>query len=303
MPLIEKRPEVIAPDCSQRETIIFKSQVDGCELGADIYSHISESDHPQPLVIAPHPITWTAVQDYHEGNDGLMREYHCGYYGLAAKYGVIIVMPHGHHHKEDLCSLAGPEQIEDLIFLADRLPDYGYQVDKERVYACGLSMGGQEALVAAGKHPDKFAAICVFNPIVDLGAWYEDLANSPIPEIKEYDTALRIANEVGCIPSEFPSLYAERSATNYVEGLSRVPTLIFWSEQDLIVPRQISHHSYLLCHLVKELTVTSPIAEYNHTKIHGPLEFDLSTRWQLHEWCDYELALRWLLCHKKWVGG
>jgi hypothetical protein len=26
---------------------------------------------------------------------------------------------------------------------------------------------------------------------------------------------------------------------------------------------------------------------------------DQITRWQLHEWCDYELALRWLLNHKK----
>jgi hypothetical protein len=41
------------------------------------------------------------------------------------------------------------------------------------------------------------------------------------------------------------------------------------------------------------------IAEYNHTEIHGQIEMDQLNRWRLHEWCDYELALRWLLNHKK----
>jgi hypothetical protein len=268
-------------------------------MSADIYSGTSGSVEPRPLLIAPHPITWTPAQDYHEGIDGLMRGYHRGYYGLAEKYGVIIAMPHGHPHKEELCSLAGPEQMMDMVYLIDGLIDYGYLVDRKRVYACGLSMGGQEALVAAGKNPDSFAAVCAFNPIVDLAAWYEDLATSDVPEIKEYDTALRIANEVGGLPEEVPARYAERSATNYILGLSQVPTLIFWSEQDLIVPRQTTHHSYLLYRQTKHLNVTCPIAEYNHTRIHGPLEFDLRTRWQLHEWCDYDLALRWLLCHRK----
>lgn len=299
MPLVEERPQVLPPDPSRKETIEITSPADGCRVKIDIYSPAAGSEVPLPLLLGPHAITWTADQDYHGGLEGLMRKYHRGYYGLPEKYQILIAIPHGHHHREDLCSLAGPEQIADMAHLVDALVNHGYKVDRQRVYACGLSMGGQEALVVAGKHPDQIAAIVAFNPVVDLAAWHEELATSGIPEIREHDTARRIANEVGGTPSGAPEEYAKRSATNYVRGLSKVPTMIFWSEQDLIVPRQLSHHTYPLYRRVKELDVTSPFAEYNHTQIHGPLEFDQLTRWRLHEWCDYDLAIRWLLCHRK----
>ena len=299
MELVDKRPENLPPDNSRMETISFKSPADGCEVKVDVYSPSTKTGKSLPLVFGPHPISWSAGDDYHGGMPGLMREYHRGYYSMPEKYAVIIALPHGHEHREQYTSLAGPGQIADMAHLIDGLDEFGYTVDKERVYACGLSMGAQEALVLAGKHPDRIAAICVFNPIVDLAIWYEDLTNMDVPEIKEYDTASRIANEVGGLPGDVTELYAERSANNYIEGLAQVPTLMYWSELDFIVPRQISHHAMLLYRMIKLIDLNCPIAEYNHTKIHGRIELDKLTRWRLHEWCDYELALRWLLNHKK----
>lgn len=299
MPLVEERPASLPPDASRLQSIEFNSPADGCPVKVDIYSPSRDLGQPLPLLLAPHAITWTAAEDYHGGLQGLVRKYHRGYYGLPEKYGVILASPHGHHHREALCSLAGPEQIADMANLIDALGDHGYPVDKQRVYACGLSMGAQEALVLAGKHPDRIAGVVAFNPIVDLAAWHEELATSEVPGIKEYDTARRIANEVGGLPSELPQRYAERSALNYVEELARVPTLIFWTEKDLVVPRQITHHTLRLYHRIKQVEASAPIAEYNHTRIHGLLEFDEVTRWQLHEWCDYDLALHWLLGHRK----
>jgi esterase/lipase len=297
MPLVDQQPKDLPLDPSRKQMIEISSPADGCSMKIDVYSPADDAVGPIPLVLAPHPITWTAEQDYHVGLEGLFREYHRGYYGLANKHGVIIALPHGHHHKEDLCSLAGPEQLGDMIYLIDGLSEYDYQIDPKRVYACGLSMGGQEALVLAGKHPDKITAVFAFNPIVDLAAWHEELATSEIPEIREYDTAARIANEVGGIPSAVPDAYAERSATNFIEGIRHVPTMIYWSEQDLVVPRQATHHTIPLYQAVKATDINSPMAEYNHTLMHGPLEYDQRTRWQLHEWCDYDLAIRWLLYH------
>jgi pimeloyl-ACP methyl ester carboxylesterase len=299
MPLMEERPHSLPPDPSRKQTIELKSPSDGCLVKVDVYSPSAAGGQPLPLLLAPHAITWTAAEDYHGGLQGLMRKYHPGYYGLPERHGVLIAMPHGHHHREDLCSLAGPEQIADMECLIDALGDYSYSVDPHRVYACGLSMGAQEALVLAGKFPNRLGAVVAFNPIVDLAAWHEELATSEVPEIREYNTAQRIANEVGGLPSEVPEAYAVRSASHYVGGLSQVPTLILWSEQDLVVPRQITHHSIPLYRRVKAMSVNSPMAEYNHTSIHGPLVFDQLTRWQLHEWCDYDLALRWLLVHRK----
>ena len=239
MTLFEPRPETIPPDPSRKETILYTSPSDGRAMKADIYSPGRLSNGPLPLILAPHPITWTAEEDYHAGYDGFTRGYHRGYHSLADRYGVLIAMPHGHHRYEESCSLASPEQITDMAFLISHLGEFGYSVDARRIYACGLSMGGQEALVVAGRFPEKFSAVCVFNPIVDLAAWQEDLANTNIPEIREFDTARRIANEVGGLPKEIPAAYAVRSATNYLDGLAQIPTLIFWSDQDLISPDKL----------------------------------------------------------------
>jgi poly(3-hydroxybutyrate) depolymerase len=299
MALIGKQPTCLPPDTSVKETIKYKSSSDGCMIKIDIYAPSDKIATPIPLLLAPHPITWTAEEDYHGGLNGLMRKYHSGYYGLAEKYKIIIAMPHGHHHKEELCSVAGPEQIDDMNALIDKLGEHEYLVDSRRVYACGLSMGGHEALVLAGKYPERITSVVAFNPIVNLAAWHDDLANSEIPEIREYGTADRIANEVGGRPSEIPASYLERNALTYADGLSNVPTLLFWSDQDIIVPHQTTRHSYALYKQVKKININSPIAEYNHTLIHGPIQFDQITRWQLHEWCDYDLALSWLLNHQR----
>ena len=299
MTLIVERPSVLPPDPSRKQTIEYTSPADGCTMRADVYSPSRAGTDPLPLLLAPHAITWTAAEDYHGGLQGLVRKYHPGYYGLAEKYGVIIALPHGHHHREALCSVAGAEQIDDMAHLIEALGHSAYRVDKRRVYACGLSMGAQEALVLAGRHPDKITAIVAFNPIVDLAAWHEELATSESPEIREYDTAKRIANEVGGTPAQVPEAYQARSAFGYLQGLARVPSLVFWSEHDFVVPRQITHHTIPLYRRLKELDVNTPIAEYNHSTIHGPLKLDQVTRWQLHEWCDYDLALHWLLGHTK----
>lgn len=299
MALIDDKPKDMAPDPCRKKTITFRSMADSKDHQVDIYSPTRDISEPLPLLIAPHPITWTAEQDYHGGYEGFTRKYHKGYYALADRYGVIIAMPHGHHRREEACSLASPEQIADMAQLVDELASFHYDVDHKRVYACGLSMGAQEALICAGRFPDRFAAVCVFNPIVDLAKWIEDLTQLDLPEVKEFNTVRRIANEVGGYPSENPEAYKERSATNYLDGLARVPTLIFWSDLDLIVPNQITHHGYFLYRKLKEKDILSPVAEYNHTFSHGVTDFDQRARWQLHEWADYELALKWMLIHRK----
>ena len=75
--------------------------------------------------------------------------------------------------------------------------------------------------------------------------------------------------------------------------------MIFWSEHDLIVPRQATHHSWLLYQILKTRGPSTPVGEYNHTRSHAAAQLDQLTRWQIHEWCDYDLALRWLAWHVK----
>jgi dipeptidyl aminopeptidase/acylaminoacyl peptidase len=301
MSLFRPYPSQLAPDRSLHTGLTFVSPADGREQRVDVYSPPAAADQPLPLVIGLHGAGWTASQDYHWGLPDLKVGYHRGWYGLAAAYGVIIASPHGHHRREETMAFASPEQIADIAHLARYLPECGIEVDEARVYACGLSMGGQEALVAAGCHPDIFAAVVAFNPAVDLAVLQQDMQE--VDRIRGTDAASRIVSEVGGLPNEVPAAYAERSPLQYIDGLARVPTMIFWSDRDFIVPRQVTHHSYRLYQLVKGLSVTSPICEYNHTYSHGVTTFPPDVCWQLHEWSDYELALRWLLIHRRCPTG
>ena len=156
-----------------------------------------------------------------------------------------------------------------MAHLIELLPTEGYYIDASRIYACGLSMGGQEALVLAGKYPDRIAAVVAFNPIVDLAAWQQDLATTNVEDIREFDTASKIVAEVGRSPEACPAAYAERSPIEYADSLAQVSTLLYWSAKDLVVPGQLSRHSYRLYQAVKAISDVAPIAEYEHTRSHG----------------------------------
>ncbi len=289
----------VSPDESAHTTIHFASAADGSIQTVEVYSPPGKRAHPLPLVIAPHPITWTAGEDYHGGPAGLSRGYHRGYRHLAARNNLLIAMPHGHQRSVENASLAYPAHMADLASLAEVLEGQGFLVDRTRIYACGLSMGGLEALVLAGRYPELLAALVAFNPIVDLAAWQEDMENSPLPEIKEFRTAENIAREVGGRPAQVPHLYRERSVFPYLAGIVQVPVLIFWSGLDIIVPRQRERHSYALYLQAKALAPDCPLAEVDHTHLHGSIDPTEKNRWRLHEWCDYEWALQWLLQHRK----
>jgi predicted peptidase len=173
-------------------------------------------------------------------------------------------------------------------------------VDRDRVYACGLSMGGLEALLMAGNHPDLFAATFVFNPVVDAGAWYEDLARTTNAELRAEGGARLIVDEVGGTPGELPEAYVRRSAFALLGTLRTIPTSIWWSHVDLVVPRQEEAHGKRLYDELKRLDPVAPVTEYEHTARYGlPATPTDDQRWGVHETSDYRFAARWLLLHRR----
>jgi pimeloyl-ACP methyl ester carboxylesterase len=288
-------------DRSRHVTITFRSPYDGTPQQADVHAPEEEPRTPIPLVLAPHPIGWTAAQDYFGGIEGLKRGVHPGWKGLAHRHGVLIAQPHGHGRMDPLASCAFEGQIDDMAFLIDALPAYGFPVDRHRVYACGLSMGGLETVVLLGRYPDRITAGFAFNPVVDLAAWHEELSTSPVADIRAYRTWERIAREVGGDPDEIPDAYHLRSGFAYLEALTRTPLMLYWTRFDPVVPRQETHHALRLYREIKSRSATSPVAEYEHTLSHGslPAEDDWEAGWRLHEYADYDLALCWLLRHRK----
>lgn len=254
---------------------------------------------PLPLVFAPHPFGWSVDEDYQGGCVGLKAPAHPGWSGIASEMGVAILQPEGHHRVEDRCSMGYEGVVRDvpawLAAVGAVVP-----VDRRRLFACGLSMGGLESLLAAGHHPRIFAAVFVFNPVVDPAAWYEDLTATTNAELRAEGGDRRIASEVGGVPAEAPQAYARRSAFSVLDALRSVPLTIWWSHLDLVVPRQAERHGKRLYDELKRLDPTAPVSEYDHTaryELADPPSDD--QRWAIHETADYAFATRWLLLHHR----
>ena len=270
---------------------------DGSARRAYLRLPVQPSAAPLPLVLAPHPFGWRAEEDYAGGMPGLKRGMHRGWHGIANRYGVAVLQPMGHARELENVSLGYAGQIIDFQVLIEAAAVH-FSVDRQRIYAVGLSMGGQEALLLAARYP-TIAAVFTFNPIVDLAAWHDDLLVSALPAIKEYRTAENIRLEVGGSPTEVPDAYLERSPSSAPGALVGTPVAMWWSAWDSVVTGGVQRQAFRLYQRVKSLDATAPITEYEHTLIHGkrpPLTLDEG--WAVHEYADYELALSWCLQHR-----
>ncbi len=250
-------------DCMRRE-ITFTSEFDGTERRAILIAPENAGQEPLPLVIVPHAAGWTG-----EATAGYWRD-------IPVRHGVIAVFPHGHSRAVPLRSMGWRGQMSDLFLLPHIIEDMGYPLDRSRLYAAGISMGGQEGLLLAGQHPDLLAGVVSFNAVVDLTAWFYDC---------ESEVCGRMEIEVGGTPEEVPEAYAERSPISYAATIAETPVLIYWDPDDKIVQFQEEKQSGRLFRLVKEIDPNAPIEGHRHDRGHS--------------FVNPSLALRWLLEHRR----
>ncbi|MGI9188439.1 MAG: alpha/beta hydrolase-fold protein, partial [Gaiellales bacterium] len=125
------------------------------------------------------------------------------------RYGFVVACLEGQGVATRTFSYGAPGQISDqlrvprLVHLkAPRLP-----IDRTRVIIIGASMGGLEALLAADRAPDAFAAVVALDAPVDLAAHYHNVAPAGPPNLK---TKAMLA-ECGGTPDEAAGCYAARS--------------------------------------------------------------------------------------------
>jgi dipeptidyl aminopeptidase/acylaminoacyl peptidase len=112
-------------------------------------------------------------------------------------------------------------ELEDVLACLDDAVATGI-ADPARVAFSGWSWGGCLACLAAGRHPDRFAAVVAGIPSGDFVAAH----HACMPELRAYDVAL-----YGGTPEELPDLWAERNPMTYVDRV-RAPVLVIAGEQD-----------------------------------------------------------------------
>jgi dienelactone hydrolase len=126
----------------------------------------------------------------------------------------------------------GFPEVEDVVAGLDNLVARGV-VDPRRVAVEGWSWGGYVSLLAAGTHPDRFAAVVAGIPVCDSVMAHRDCS----PPQQAYDLAI-----MGGGPDELADLYAQRSPITYVDQV-RAPVLIIAGEHDSACPvRQVRHY-------------------------------------------------------------
>ena len=207
--------------------------------------------------------------------------------GVSAQaLGLVVLAPRSRGRNLDGVSLAWRNHLDAVWQVSESLRE-GFGLST--VGAGGLSMGGLEALVFAGQHPEGVRAVWATNPIVDLAQWCRDLGPGDLPD-GQPGLASVIAAEVGGGPGEVPAAYRARSPFDYLDGLARVPVRIAWSPADTVIPNQLTAHSHPLA--TQLLERGGDVVEVVVT--HLPADESWDAGRFAHEACDVREAMGWL---------
>jgi pimeloyl-ACP methyl ester carboxylesterase len=194
--------------------------------------------YPLPLVISPH-------------GRGLSARANLRLFGqLPARGNFAVVSPAGTGRKLERYSWGSPGQVDDLArmpeILRRTLP--WLQVDRERIYAFGGSMGGQEVLLLLARHHRMLAGVAAFDAVTDFALQYRSFVDIPCGRRcrKTWKGPIGVSlrqlarHEVGGPPRKRTRAYALRSPITYARTIaaSCVPLQLWWSTKDRIVRRQ-----------------------------------------------------------------
>ncbi len=222
---------------------------------------------PIPLVISPHGRGLTGRHNYPIWGN------------LPAHGGFAVVSPDGHGRRLPRHSWGWRGQVDDLA----RMPEIvrrtlpWLRIDRDRVYAFGGSMGGQEVLLLAARYPDRVAGVAAFDAVTNFARQYRAFPRlgcaracraawkGPIglglQQLARY--------EVGGTPGTKPAEYAARSPVGYLRSLafSCVPIQMWWSVADRVVVDQ-EHQSARLFWNIRGLNPIAPVQGFVGFWIH-----------------------------------
>ena len=222
---------------------------------------------PLPLVISPHGRGVSAMENVDRWGN------------LPALGPFAVVNPEGQGRRLRRFSWGYRGQVEDLA----RMPDIvtraipWLRIRRDRVYAFGASMGGQETLLLLARHPSVLAGAAAFDAVTDLARRYRDFSRLRCNRrcLSGWRSTLgaglrRLAvREVGGTPRTRPHAYAARSPIHYARAiaLSGVPLQLWWSGADRVVPAR--GQSVRLVRALERLNPAAPLQTFTGSWPHA----------------------------------
>lgn len=179
---------------------------------------------PTPLVLSLHGAICTPVEAV-----AFVRQ-------PCEKRGWIIAAPHTHgDHNSGMYSFAALPAQHDCIDLLVYAKE-NYNIDEDRIFVTGISMGGQMTTVMAEKYPHLFAAAYEWMGPANMPVIFHELDS--IFFFKFFADSMRV--ECEGTPGEVPMEYARRSPDRMTMNLIHVPFKICHGMIDMLV---FPHHA------------------------------------------------------------
>jgi pimeloyl-ACP methyl ester carboxylesterase len=246
------------------------------------------SSAPTAVAIVFHPFGFdtTAVLDGEPPGERLIRPLE-GVAAAAELHRLAVVTVEGRGRALEAAPLAWPAHLDFAWALAK---DVAAAAGVERIVTGGLSMGGLEALVLAGRHPGEVQAVWAANPVVDPAQWHEDVSAGEAVEPDPAGVPRLLEDEIGSAPDQDHAAWSERSALNYVDGLLQARVQLVWSPADSVVPDQAAHHAGRLARELRRRG--ADIDERVVTQIPADVRVDAGR--YAHESCDVWSGLAFL---------
>ena len=249
------------------ESVIFPGE-NGQDVNAELLLPYDSNTRPRPLLVLFHG--WRGVP---------IDPYFTDYTPAALEQGWIVASPQQRGQNalgpggQPLASLRSQH---DAIKLVAYMESH-YQIDPERVYVGGFSMGGMMAGMMAAKYPDTFAAAVTHMAITDLRDWYY--------EVSDYRQS-QIITETGGTPQEMPFEYDRRSPKELASNLKNTPIAIVHGISDTVVPPHQAQDFY------DAIALNTPVSEELHwyQGDHNPAETPpFGGAWAVNFMKDYKL--------------
>lgn len=170
--------------------------------------HAPEGGGARPMLVVLH--SWSA--DYRQDS-------HIPLARAALRRGWVYLQPdfQGPNRRPEACG--SPRAVLDVLQAVDHARKIA-RVDPERVLLTGSSGGGHMALLMAGLHPERWAAVSAWVPIADLARWYHECQQAG----RRY--AREIVSCCGGVPGESPEVdvqYRLRSPLSHLTAARGLP--------------------------------------------------------------------------------
>jgi polyhydroxybutyrate depolymerase len=139
--------------------------------------HIPPGYNPDslyPMVINMHGL----------GSNAFEEEVYTAFDSVADTAGIIVVYPNGVNETWNISSLTGTDDVGFISDLIDTV-DYQYNIDLNRVFATGMSMGGFMSYRLACELSGRIAAIA---SVAGLQAFYPCIPGRPVPILHFHGT-------------------------------------------------------------------------------------------------------------------